>query len=111
MKLLLKRTGWIPGHPQKDLWGDKTTAYGAANTGIAYKTAMWLALQILVGVCQKARVRCWLIYLWSKDNRIADLASRVDRGGAENVVRKAGWDPKCTDLCETMHKWEKKIGR
>lgn len=78
---------------QITLRGDNLTACTAANTGGAFSPAMRLALRIFTRACQELNIRCWIMHVGTKDNLIADHASRMNITGAENAICKAGWTP------------------
>lgn len=102
---LLEEKGLISGNLQIALLGDNTTACNAVNTGISYNPAIRLALRIIVNVCKKAQLLCWLMHISSNNNHIADPESRDERKNAELGVQKDSWEPKWTNLSTTMGEW------
>lgn len=107
--VLLEKIGKLPSHKQVSLCGENSIDCNAANTGIAYSPAMRFALGIFVGVCRKARVRCWIVYIGTKDNRRSDLASRLQTHKAEEAVRRAGWEPEWLWIEDMMKEWERQL--
>lgn len=107
--MLLNKMGKWPGTRQIALIRDNATAGNAANTGIAYRPAMRLALGIYVDICKTTSARRWLVHVGTKENRIADLASRQERNKVEVAICEARWNPRWTDISKNMHEWERQM--
>lgn len=54
-------------------------------------------------------MRCWLLHVGTKCNRIENLACRLERTKAEGAVCVTGWVPKWQDLSNVMRQWETQI--
>lgn len=86
---LLDNSGMNDGWCKVVLRGKKTTAFLAANTGVAYSPSMRFSLRLFVHTCREANVRCWMIHPGMKENRISDVASRQEVSKATEAIRAA----------------------
>lgn len=107
--LLLDQVGRWPSNLQIALRGDNASSFKAANMGVAIRPALHFALSIFVDVCRTTRARCWLVHIYTKANRIADLASLQECHEAEVATHEAGWSPKWADISANMREWERRL--
>lgn len=89
--------------------GDNNTACIAANTGVAYSPAMRFSLRIFMQACETSNVRCWLLQLGTKENRIANLANQREINKATEAIRAAGWEPQQMELSNMLGQWEPQL--
>lgn len=86
--LLLGKQGLVTNKQQVTLRGNNSTAFTAANTVVACTPAMRYALRTFISACQEVGVRCWVLQLSTKENRIADHASRMNLLAADKAIRE-----------------------
>lgn len=73
---------------------------------MGYRPAIRFSQLIFVQECQASNVRCWLLHLGTKENRITDFASHRELTKATEAIRAAGWEPQWMDISNVLRKWE-----
>lgn len=88
--LLLGKLGTNDGYQQVVLREDNNMACLEVNTGVANSPAMRFSLHMFLQTCREAKIKCLVLYMGTKENLIADLASRLEIDKATDPVPRAG---------------------